>query len=105
MAADFAEISTAWTGAVPCWPRSGRSRRCGPTRGRSGGPSEGRLADPAGGGTQDALVPAKVLRAVLAARPDWEGHVLDDRRHALMLEDPAAYLDMVDGWHVGAAAA
>jgi pimeloyl-ACP methyl ester carboxylesterase len=57
------------------------------------------------GGTHDALVPAKVLREVLAARPDWEGRVLDDRRHALMLEDPAAYVDMVDNWHVGAAAA
>jgi pimeloyl-ACP methyl ester carboxylesterase len=50
------------------------------------------------GGTHDALVPAKVLRAVLAARPDWEGHVLDDRRHALMLEDPDGYLDLVDRW-------
>ncbi|WP_435770083.1 alpha/beta fold hydrolase [Nocardioides sp. SYSU DS0651] len=57
------------------------------------------------GGTQDALVPAKVLRAVLARRPDWEGHVLDDRRHALMLEDPDAYLAIVDRWHTGAAAA
>lgn len=57
------------------------------------------------GGTKDALVPAKVLRAVLAARPDWEGHVLDDRRHALMLEDPEAYLRIFDGWHTGAAAA
>ena len=50
------------------------------------------------GGTHDALVPASVLRAVLARRPDWEGHVLDDRRHALMLEEPAAYLDLVAGW-------
>jgi len=57
------------------------------------------------GGTQDALVPAKVLRAVLAARPDWAGHLLDDRRHALMLEDPEAYLRIFDGWHAGAAAA
>jgi len=57
------------------------------------------------GGTQDALVPAKVLRAVLAARPDWEGHVLDDRRHALMLEDPESYLSIFDGWYAGAAAA
>ena len=31
------------------------------------------------GGTRDALVPAKVLRAVLARRRDWEGHVVDDR--------------------------
>lgn len=54
------------------------------------------------GGTHDALVPARVLRAVLAARPDWEGHVLDDRRHVLMLEDPAGYLDHVDRWHAGA---
>jgi hypothetical protein len=50
------------------------------------------------GGTHDALIPAKVLRAVMAARPDWEGHVLDDRRHALMLEDPAAYLRIFDTW-------
>lgn len=57
------------------------------------------------GGTKDALVPAKVLRAVLAARPDWEGHVLDDRRHALMLEDPEAYLRIFDLWHAGAVAA
>ncbi|MGZ4597218.1 MAG: alpha/beta fold hydrolase [Actinomycetes bacterium] len=51
------------------------------------------------GGTHDALVPARVLRAVMAARPDWRGHVLDDRRHALMLEDPAAYLALFDAWH------
>jgi pimeloyl-ACP methyl ester carboxylesterase len=57
------------------------------------------------GGTQDALVPAKVLRAVLAERPDWEGHVLDDRRHALMLEDPESYISIFDGWSAGAAAA
>jgi pimeloyl-ACP methyl ester carboxylesterase len=59
------------------------------------------------GGTKDALVPARVLRAVLARRPDWEGHVLDDRRHALMLEDPAGYLDLVTSWRArrsGAAA-
>lgn len=57
------------------------------------------------GGTQDALVPAKVLRAVLAARPDWAGHVLDDRRHALMLEDPEGYLAVVDRWEAAATAA
>lgn len=57
------------------------------------------------GGTRDALVPAKVLRSVLAARRDWEGHVLDDRRHALMLEDPEAYLRIMDDWYVGAVAA
>lgn len=50
------------------------------------------------GGTKDALVPAKVLRAVLARRPDWEGHVLDDRRHALMMEDPDAYLATFTKW-------
>ena len=42
---------------------------------------------------------------MLAARPDWEGHVLDDRRHALMLEDPATYLRIFDAWHSGVAAA
>ena len=57
------------------------------------------------GGTHDALVPARVLRAVLAARPDWEGHVLDDRRHVLMLEDPEGYLAHVDRWHAGDRAA
>ncbi|WP_183093600.1 alpha/beta fold hydrolase [Nocardioides stalactiti] len=50
------------------------------------------------GGSQDALVPARVLRSVLAARPDWEGHVLDDRRHALMMEDPESYLRLYDAW-------
>jgi pimeloyl-ACP methyl ester carboxylesterase len=57
------------------------------------------------GGTHDALVPAKVLRAVLEERPDWEGHVLDDRRHALMLEDPEAYLEHIDRWHAAERAA
>jgi pimeloyl-ACP methyl ester carboxylesterase len=50
------------------------------------------------GGTRDALVPAKVLRAVLARRPDWTGRVLDDRRHALMMEDPATYLEELARW-------
>jgi pimeloyl-ACP methyl ester carboxylesterase len=50
------------------------------------------------GGTADALVPARTLRAVLARRRDWEGHVLDDRRHALMLEDPELYLELVRDW-------
>jgi pimeloyl-ACP methyl ester carboxylesterase len=54
------------------------------------------------GGTRDALVPARTLRALLAHRPDWEGHVLDDRRHALMLEDPQGYLDLVSQWRAGA---
>ncbi|HET7690479.1 MAG TPA: alpha/beta hydrolase [Nocardioidaceae bacterium] len=56
------------------------------------------------GGTQDALVPAKVLRSVIAARPDWEGHVLDDRRHALMMEDPEAYLRIFEDWQARLAA-
>lgn len=54
------------------------------------------------GGTRDALVPAKVLRAVLARRRDWEGHVVDHRRHALMLEDPELYMDLFSSWRVGA---
>ncbi|WP_188113428.1 alpha/beta fold hydrolase [Nocardioides humilatus] len=56
------------------------------------------------GGTHDALVPAKVLRSVLAARRDWVGHVLDDRRHALMMEDAETYLRLFDGWSADAAA-
>jgi len=50
------------------------------------------------GGTADALVPAKVLRQVLARRRDWRGHVLDDRRHALMMEAPEEYLELVRAW-------
>lgn len=50
------------------------------------------------GGTADALVPAKVLRQVLARRRDWSGHVLDDRRHALMMEAPEEYLALVRAW-------
>jgi pimeloyl-ACP methyl ester carboxylesterase len=50
------------------------------------------------GGTKDALVPARVLRSVLAHRPDWSGRVIDDRRHALMMEDPWAYLDEFVHW-------
>lgn len=57
------------------------------------------------GGTADALVPARVLRQVLARRPDWTGHVIDDRRHALMLESPEEYLDLVDAWQYGVSAA
>jgi pimeloyl-ACP methyl ester carboxylesterase len=57
------------------------------------------------GGTQDALVPASTLRSVLTSRPDWQGHVLDDRRHALMLEEPQLYLELVSGWHSGTARA
>lgn len=57
------------------------------------------------GGTHDALVPARVLRSVAAARPDWQAHLLDDRRHALMLEEPETYLAILSDWHSGAAAA
>jgi pimeloyl-ACP methyl ester carboxylesterase len=54
------------------------------------------------GGTRDALVPSRTLRSVLARRPDWVGHVLDDRRHALMLEDPQLYLQLVAAFRSGA---
>ncbi len=53
------------------------------------------------GGTADALVPARLLRQVLRSRPDWQGHVLDDRRHALMMESPGEYLDLVEAWAHG----
>ena len=53
------------------------------------------------GGTRDALVPAQTLRAVMAKRSDWVGHVLDDRRHALMLEDPDQYLELVAAFRSG----
>lgn len=57
------------------------------------------------GGTADALVPARVLRQVLARRTDWQGHVLDDRRHALMMESPADYLDLLERWYADLVAA
>ncbi|MCW2814224.1 MAG: Pimeloyl-ACP methyl ester carboxylesterase [Nocardioides sp.] len=57
------------------------------------------------GGTADALVPARVLRGVLARRTDWQGHVLDDRRHALMMESPEDYLDLVERWYADRVAA
>jgi pimeloyl-ACP methyl ester carboxylesterase len=57
------------------------------------------------GGTHDALVPARVLRAVAAERPDWHGAVLDDRRHALMMEDPESYLRLFHDWTAGPVAA
>ncbi len=53
------------------------------------------------GGSSDALVPARVLRKVLALRPDWDGAVLDDHRHALMLDAPSEYLDRVAAWRSG----
>ena len=53
------------------------------------------------GGTADALVPARWLREVLAARPDWDGAVITDRRHALMLSEPEEYLEHVDEWFTG----
>lgn len=56
------------------------------------------------GGTRDALVRSRTLRSVLAARSDWAGAVLDDRRHALMMEDPSGYLDLFDAWRRGTAA-
>lgn len=50
------------------------------------------------GGTADALVPARVLRKVLERRHDWAGAVLDDHRHALMLDSPGEYLARVAEW-------
>ncbi|MGA8846293.1 MAG: alpha/beta hydrolase, partial [Nocardioides sp.] len=50
------------------------------------------------GGTADALVPARVLRRVLARRSDWSGAVLDDHRHALMLDAPGEFLSRVEQW-------
>jgi pimeloyl-ACP methyl ester carboxylesterase len=57
------------------------------------------------GGTADALVPARVLRKVLARRTDWAGSVLDDHRHALMLDAPEEFLDRVSSWHAATDAA
>jgi len=58
------------------------------------------------GGTADALVPARALREVLGARPDWDGALITDRRHALMLSEPDEFLDHVHEWrHAGLRAA
>ena len=37
----------------------------------------------------------------MAKRSDWVGHVLDDRRHALMLEAPEEYLELVAAFRSG----
>lgn len=50
------------------------------------------------GGTADALVPVQVLRKVLARRSDWTGAVIEERRHALMLESPDEFLDRIAAW-------
>ncbi len=57
------------------------------------------------GGTADALVAARTLRSVLSRRRDWTGHVLPGRHHALMLEAPAEYLDLVEAWRSASMAA
>lgn len=57
------------------------------------------------GGTSDALVPARVLRKVLARRTDWSGAVLDDHRHALMLDAPLEFLARVEQWRLESDAA
>lgn len=57
------------------------------------------------GGTADALVPARVLRRVLARRTDWSGAVLDDHRHALMLDAPLEFLARVEQWRQDAESA
>ncbi len=57
------------------------------------------------GGTADALVPARVLRRVLSRRSEWSGAVLDDHRHALMLDAPQEFLARVEQWREEAAPA
>lgn len=50
------------------------------------------------GGALDPLVPERVVTGLLDARPDWEGHLLADHGHALMLEDPGLYVELVTSW-------
>ena len=58
-------------------------------------------------GRQDRLVPLRAVEKLKQLRRDWDLHVFDDLGHIPMLEDPAAFNQVVLGWlarHAAAAA-
>jgi pimeloyl-ACP methyl ester carboxylesterase len=52
-------------------------------------------------GEKDALVPMRAIRKLIEVRPDWDLHVFPDLGHVPMMEDPAAFLEVVQGWLSG----
>lgn len=53
-------------------------------------------------GAHDRLVPVEAARELAAARPDWGFHVFESLGHVPQLEDPAAFLSVVEPWLEGA---
>ena len=49
-------------------------------------------------GAHDQLVPLAAARELLAARPDWALHVFEHLGHVPQLEDPDAFLGVVEPW-------
>lgn len=52
-------------------------------------------------GSKDRLVPMAAIRKLLEVRPDWELHVFEGLGHVPMMEDPAAFNEVVLGWLAG----
>jgi pimeloyl-ACP methyl ester carboxylesterase len=52
-------------------------------------------------GSKDRLVPMAAIRRLLEVRPDWDLHVFEGLGHVPMLEDPAAFNEVVLGWLAG----
>jgi pimeloyl-ACP methyl ester carboxylesterase len=49
-------------------------------------------------GEKDRLVPMSSVRKLLQLRPDWQLHVFPGLGHVPMMEDPAAFVDVVSRW-------
>jgi pimeloyl-ACP methyl ester carboxylesterase len=49
-------------------------------------------------GEKDRLVPMSSIRKLLQVRPDWELHVFPGLGHVPMMEDPAAFVEVVGRW-------
>jgi pimeloyl-ACP methyl ester carboxylesterase len=49
-------------------------------------------------GDKDRLVPAVAARRLGALRPDWQVEILSDVGHIAMLEVPATFTELVEGW-------
>jgi len=52
-------------------------------------------------GAHDQLVPLEAARELAAARPDWTLHVFEHLGHVPQMEDPNAFLAVVEPWLAG----
>src|SRR5579859_1879395 len=52
-------------------------------------------------GSEDRLVPMAAIRRLLQVRPDWQLHVFEGLGHVPMMEDPAAFNEVLLGWLAG----